>query len=174
MTCMVLTTTHQLPEKIRIGFGPRCYHCGRNHKKTIPCPAKLVEPVCLNCRQKHGPGDISTTPAGHYTQAQSLAYNDDTSQLQPMEQEDDITNQSHACSDPTGRQLPMDQDRHFRIQPDDWLPRTPFCETRYNSWEYSIHSPDQPPLRKIWPMLWRPSWHIWATYRHSWTKYRTS
>jgi len=133
MTCMVLTTTHQLPEKIRIGFGPRCYHCGRNHKKTIPCPAKLVEPVCLNCRQKHGPGDISTTPAGHYTQAQSLAYNDDTSQLQPMEQEDDITNQSHACSDPTGRQLPMDQDRHFRIQPDDRLPRTPFCETRYNS-----------------------------------------
>ena len=34
-------------------YGPRCYHCGRGHKKTVPCPSKPLEPVCLNCRQKH-------------------------------------------------------------------------------------------------------------------------
>ncbi|KAK2160303.1 hypothetical protein LSH36_136g02046, partial [Paralvinella palmiformis] len=34
-------------------YGPRCYHCGRGYKKTTPCPAKPVEPVYLNRRQKH-------------------------------------------------------------------------------------------------------------------------
>ncbi|KAK2158941.1 hypothetical protein LSH36_161g03000 [Paralvinella palmiformis] len=29
------------------------FHCGRNHKRMLPCPAIPVEPVCLNCRQKH-------------------------------------------------------------------------------------------------------------------------